>query len=124
MERQAVRMDESTFNVFAEIEAVNAWLDQNPRNPHEDSMRVMKVGEEFGEAVAAYIGMTGQNPRKGVTHTESDLMAELADVAITALCAIQHFTGSREATRNAIADKLWVIIQRAGIPIPPGGAAR
>jgi hypothetical protein len=33
--------------------------------------------------------MVGQNPRKGVTHTREDVAAELADVAFTALVAIE-----------------------------------
>jgi hypothetical protein len=42
-----------------------AWLDAaNGRGPHEAALRVMKIAEE---AVAAYIGLTGANPRKGVT---------------------------------------------------------
>lgn len=48
-------------------------------------LQALKVVEELGEAVAALIGMTGQNPRKGVTHTRADLVSELYDVALTAL---------------------------------------
>lgn len=104
------------WDLFRDIAAINAWLESaNPRTPHEDSMRVMKVGEEYGEAVAAYIGMTGQNPRKGITHTETDLLAELADVAITALCAMQHFTGNTAITRGMLAAKIASIIQRSNI---------
>ena len=45
-----------------------AWLDAaNGRSPHETAARIMKIAEETGEAAAAYIGMTGANPRKGVT---------------------------------------------------------
>ena len=43
-----------------------AWLDAaNGRGPYEIAIRVMKIAEETGEAVAAYIGTTGTNPRKG-----------------------------------------------------------
>ncbi|WP_431897316.1 MazG-like family protein [Nonomuraea sp. bgisy101] len=77
--------------------ALLAWLDTaNPRTEHEISMRIMKIGEEFGEAVAAYIGMTGQNPRKGVTHTLDDLTAELCDVIVTAMVALASVTGDAE----------------------------
>jgi hypothetical protein len=108
------------MDMFRDVEAINAWLDEsNDESPHEDSMRVMKIGEEYGEAVAAYIGMTGQNPRKRVTHTEDDLLKEIADVVVTGLCAIQHFTGSREVTRAIVAEKLAYIIRRAGIAVPP-----
>ncbi|MGV9386077.1 MazG-like family protein [Nonomuraea sp. NPDC003707] len=67
-------------------------------------MRLMKIGEEYGEAVAAYIGVTGQNPRKGVTHTLDDLAGELCDVVITALIALASLTGTAataEAAMNA-----------------------
>lgn len=117
--RRALGLDESrdgAWNLFADIADITAWLDEsNPTGPHEDSMRVMKIGEEFGEAVAAYIGMVGQNPRKGVTHTQADLLAELADVAVTALCAMQHFTQNATVTRGMLAAKVSGIIARSNI---------
>lgn len=106
-----------TWNLFADIADITAWLDtSNETSPHEDAMRVMKIGEEFGEAVEAYIGMTGQNPRKGVTHTQTDLLNELADVAVTALCAMQHFTQNATVTRGMLAAKVSAIIARSDIP--------
>lgn len=57
-------------------------------DPVELQLRVMKIGEEFGEAIEALIGMRGWNPRKGVTHTLEDLEDELADVLITAWMAL------------------------------------
>jgi NTP pyrophosphatase (non-canonical NTP hydrolase) len=51
------------------------------------TLRILKVGEEFGEVARARIGGTGQNPRKGVTHGAADLRDELFDVALTALVA-------------------------------------
>lgn len=113
------------WNVFADIAMINAWLDRsntNMNSEHDDSMRVMKIGEEYGEAVAAYIGMTGQNPRKGVTHSQADLLAELADVTITALCAMQHFTGNADVTRAFLASKIAGIIKRAGLSEVPESA--
>lgn len=103
-------------DLFADIADITAWLDKsNPAGPHEDAMRVMKLMEEAGEAAAAYIGVTGQNPRKGVTHTQDDLLNELADVAITALCAMQHFTQDEAVTRAYLASKVDGIIKRSGI---------
>lgn len=50
-------------DLFADVADITAWLDTaNPRTAHEDSMRVLKLVEEAGEAAAAYIGMVGQNP--------------------------------------------------------------
>ena len=126
--------DASTFgeavtewDMIGDIVAINKWLDEsNPRTEHEDCMRVLKIGEELGEAVEAYIGMTGQNPRKGNgTHTRADLCMELADVAITALCALAHFTSSRDgAYRPAMitgymASKIQAIMVRSDITAVP-----
>lgn len=108
------KIDPGTWDLFGDIAVINKWLDaSNLGSQHEDSMRVMKIGEEFGEAIAAYIGMTGQNPRKGVTHTLDDLLGELSDVAITALAAIQHFTGNEDITRAMLAAKIQAIIVRS-----------
>jgi len=104
------------WNLFADVADITAWLDNsNPTGPHEDAMRVLKLLEEAGEAAAALIGVQGQNPRKGVTHTQDDLLNELADVAITALCAMQHFTHDETVTRAYLAAKVHGIITRSGI---------
>ncbi|MGW7817996.1 MazG-like family protein [Streptomyces puniciscabiei] len=55
-------------------------------------LRVLKLSEEVGEVAEAIIGTTGQNPRKGVTHTWEDVQAELCDVVITALVALRTLT--------------------------------
>lgn len=105
-----------SWDLFADVRDITAWLDRsNPSTPHEDSMRVLKLVEEAGEAAAAYIGMVGQNPRKGVTHTRDDLLNELADVAITALCAMQHFTQNATVTRGMLAAKVAGIMARSDI---------
>ncbi|HXF03440.1 MAG TPA: hypothetical protein VN601_10665 [Arthrobacter sp.] len=104
------------WNLFADVADITAWLDNsNPTGPHEDAMRVLKLLEEAGEAAAALIGVQGQNPRKGVTHTQDDLLNEPADVAITALCAMQHFTQDETVTRAYLASKVDGIITRSGI---------
>ena len=101
------------MSLFENVETLCVWLDDsNEVSQHEDSMRVMKIGEEYGEAVAAYIGMVGQNPRKGVTHTLDDLLSELADVALTAMAAIQHFTQDINLTEKAINTKASSVAER------------
>lgn len=52
--------------------------------------RCAKVAEEAGEVISALIGVIGENPRKGVTHTMGDVESELLDVAATALGAVAH----------------------------------
>ncbi|MFI9723552.1 hypothetical protein ACIHFE_28510 [Streptomyces sp. NPDC052396] len=76
-----------------------AWLDAaNGAGEHETAMRLMKLAEEAGEVMQAYIGMTGQNPRKGVTHQRADVAAELCDVIITAATALHRFADDPAAT--------------------------
>jgi phosphoribosyl-ATP pyrophosphohydrolase len=53
------------------------------------ALQVIKLQEEAGEVAAAYIGLVGSNPRKGVTHSAEDVAMEMADVAITALLGIR-----------------------------------
>nr|WP_280889306.1 MazG-like family protein [Streptomyces sp. LBL] len=71
-----------------------AWLDANRANGGDQGLllRMLKLSEEVGEVAQAVIGATGQNPRKGVTHTWEDVQGELCDVVITALVALRTLT--------------------------------
>jgi hypothetical protein len=90
--------------IWPHIATLVAWLDAaNPRTDHEIACRVMKLAEETGEAVAAYIGMTGQNPRKGTCATLADLAAELCDVIVTAMVALATLTGTTTAEAHLAA---------------------
>lgn len=112
------RVDPGTWDVFGDIAAITRWLDRSNANmdPNlDESMRIMKIGEEFGEVVTAYVGYTGQNPRKGRTHERADVLAELADVAITALCAMYRFTQDADVTRAVLASKVAAIMDRSNI---------
>jgi phosphoribosyl-ATP pyrophosphohydrolase len=80
----------STVGLYATVRAAANWLDEHCGASREQiGLRILKVTEEACEAAAAWIGVTGQNPRKGVTHTPAEVAAELADVAFTALVAIE-----------------------------------
>lgn len=100
------------------VETVDAWLDAAVAAHYQgqplaqDYARVAKATEETGEAIAALIGATGQNPRKGVTHTMQDVTDELADVAMTAILAIQHFTKNASVTRQILRAKLAALSTR------------
>lgn len=93
------------------VEAIDAWLDKNVSSPYtsmslaQDWARVAKISEEAGEAIAELILLTGQNPRKG-THPEAyrRLLMELADTALTAIYAIQHFTKNIDETEIILID--------------------
>lgn len=93
------------------VEWLDAWLDDNVSEPYkqhslaQDFARVAKVSEEAGEAIDAFIGWTGQNPRKGNYATREDLLNELADVALTGIYAIQHFTKGSNETLARLLDR-------------------
>ncbi|MFJ4694810.1 MazG-like family protein [Streptomyces sp. NPDC088766] len=76
-----------------------AWLDaaQPVTGREAVLLRVLKLSEEVGEVAEAVIGATGQNPRKGVSHTWEDVRGELCDVAVTALVALRTLTPEAEA---------------------------
>lgn len=57
------------------------------------TLRLGKMAEEYGEVWKALIGMRGQNPRKGRTHSDLDVVAELYDLALTALVAAASIPG-------------------------------
>lgn len=78
-----------TTDQWATIRGLVAWLDdQNGRSDAEITLRLLKLTEEVGEVAQAWIGVQGQNPRKGVTHTRQDVADELCDVIVTAVVAL------------------------------------
>jgi NTP pyrophosphatase (non-canonical NTP hydrolase) len=80
--------------LWATIDTLGEWLDSHRPVEGREGMllRILKLSEEVGEVAEAVIGATGQNPRKGVTHTWDDVQSELCDVAITALVALRTLT--------------------------------
>jgi NTP pyrophosphatase (non-canonical NTP hydrolase) len=102
--RHTVTVDDTIWKL---VPAARGWLDAaNGTDDAELSLRLLKVTEEAGEVASAWIGMRGQNPRKGVTHTRDDVAAELADVVITALVAIESLGLDARATLEATAAKV------------------
>lgn len=82
-----------------DLAVLSDWIDthNNARGASAEAQqwgRLAKVGEEFGEAIQAFIGYTNQNPRKGYYATKDAVIKELLDVALTALAAVEHFTGN------------------------------
>jgi NTP pyrophosphatase (non-canonical NTP hydrolase) len=73
------------------IDRLHAWLDADRAHGGREGLllRVLKLSEEVGEVAQAVIGATGQNPRKGVSHTWDDVRSELCDVVITAMVALR-----------------------------------
>lgn len=98
---------------WATIRGLVGWLDAaNGRTNEEITLRILKLTEEAGEVAQAWIGVTGQNPRKGVTHQRADVADELCDVIVTAAVALTSVAGDPAAHLNA---KLAKIAARSGV---------
>ncbi|WP_324605040.1 GNAT family N-acetyltransferase [Streptomyces sp. NRRL S-1022] len=62
---------------------------ENGLAPEEQwTLQVLKLAEEVGEAAQAVIGARGTNPRKGHSHTWTDVQDEVADAIITGMVAL------------------------------------
>ncbi|MEZ3182155.1 MazG-like family protein [Streptomyces pimonensis] len=94
------------------IDDLCGWLDANrPADGREGLLlRIIKLSEEVGEVAEAVIGATGQNPRKGTTHTWDDVRSELCDVAVTALVALRTLTPD---AREVFTDHLARVTRRS-----------
>ncbi|TQJ87713.1 MazG-like family protein [Streptomyces sp. SLBN-31] len=84
----------SSPDLWSSVDALWTWLDGDRAHDGGEGLllRILKLSEEVGEVAQAVIGVTGQNPRKGVTHTWEDVQGELCDVVITALVALRTLT--------------------------------
>jgi NTP pyrophosphatase (non-canonical NTP hydrolase) len=83
-------VDSSVWKTIEDLAQVfDEHDEQRGMDPQEQwTLQVLKIAEETGEASQAVIGARGTNPRKGDSHTWSDVHAEVADVVITALVAL------------------------------------
>jgi hypothetical protein len=98
--------------------ALSKWIDAG--NVHRDPEavtwgRIAKIAEEHGEVIQAFIGATGQNPRKGVVGSMADVEKELLDVAITALGALEHFRGHDGTALASLNYAIHEVARRAGV---------
>lgn len=91
----------------------NGEIDTSPLA--QDWARVAKSAEEVGEVIDAFMGLTGQNPRKGLYGDMDHLLDELADVALTGLYTIQHFTKDKERTLDALFERAHHHLVRVGL---------
>jgi NTP pyrophosphatase (non-canonical NTP hydrolase) len=100
------------------LAAISTWIDAANADRDPEALtwiRVAKVAEECGEAVSALNGATGANPRKGVTNHLAEVAAELLDVALTALAAVEHLTGNVGGSLALLDEKVAVVAARAGV---------
>lgn len=79
----------------ANIAAISRWIDGSPGYEGIDPetalwRRCTKVGSEAGEVIDALAAFVGENPRKGVHGTMTEVVEELLDTATAALGALVH----------------------------------
>ncbi|MFF6785738.1 MazG-like family protein [Streptomyces sp. NPDC012510] len=103
---------DSPDGLWRSITLLHAWLEADqPYGGREGLLlRMLKLQEEVGEVAQAVIGATGQNPRKGTTHTWDDVRSELCDVVVTALVALRTLTPD---AREVFADHLAAVTERS-----------
>jgi len=105
-----------TPDQWSTIRDLVAWLDhENGRSRQEITLRLLKITEEAGEVAQAWIGTVGQNPRKGLTHTQTDVADELCDVIVTAAVALASIADDPASHLHA---KLAKIAARSGTATP------
>lgn len=95
---------------------LSKWIDEGNAHRAPEAItwgRLAKITEEAGEVIEAYIGVTGQNPRKGTTHDVEDVVEELLDVAVTALGAIEHLSDHRGDALAMLQNKILRVRLRA-----------
>ena len=111
------------------ILALSRWVDSSPgyngvSSEAADWRRITKLVEEAGEAVSAYAGSLGENPRKGRTHSLDDVLSELYDVALASLGAIAHLRGNSDDAEvlAGLCCHIEAVAIRAGVAPLPSGA--
>ncbi|WP_042374322.1 MazG-like family protein [Streptacidiphilus neutrinimicus] len=88
-------MNDSAWATIAEL---NQWLTRDSELPEQTQkiLQILKISEEAGEVAEAVIGATGQNPRKGFSHSWTDVERELCDVIITSMVALTRLNSGAE----------------------------
>lgn len=82
------------------IERLATRLEEHSTLPPEQRrvLQILKITEEAGEVAEAVFGATGQNPRKGHSHTWQDVEAEVCDVIITAMVTLARLNPEARKT--------------------------
>ncbi|MFF9915083.1 MazG-like family protein [Streptomyces sp. NPDC013457] len=90
------------------VRKLRGWLDEKDQAAAGDVrlLRVLKIGEEFGEAAEAITGALGANPRKDNSHTWEDVAKELCDVIVTAQVALLTINPEAEKVLDARVQRL------------------
>jgi hypothetical protein len=111
-------------NTAAQIAALSQWIDNGPTYVGLDSeahvwRRIGKVTEENGEVTEAWLGVIGENQRKGQFGSVDDVVKELLDVATCALGAIEHLTGNAGCSMHKLREHIDYVFARAGLEAVP-----
>ncbi|MFC8920651.1 MazG-like family protein [Streptomyces sp. NPDC057116] len=105
-------------SVWDGVERLREWLDAEAAPATAGDvrlLRVLKIGEEYGEVAEALHGALGANPRKGASHTWQDVEQELCDVIVTSMVALATINEDgarlldervRHLVRRALPDEL------------------
>lgn len=103
-------------DIWDTVERLAARFEDNSELPPEQQrlLQLLKIQEEAGEVAEAAIGATGQNPRKGHSHTWADVRAEVCDVAVTALV---YLARTNPSAREAFTEHMERIAER-DLPAP------
>ncbi|MCC9306301.1 MazG-like family protein [Kitasatospora sp. RB6PN24] len=85
-------MDDETWET---VNSLALKLDSHSRLTGELAWlgQALKLSEETGEVAEAVIGALGLNPRKGHSHTWTDVRKEACDVAVSALVLLARMGG-------------------------------
>ncbi|GAA2517406.1 MazG-like family protein [Streptomyces gobitricini] len=105
-------MDRTTWDG---VHKLRDWLDEEATPAAAGDvklLRVLKIGEEFGEVAEALHGVLGANPRKGNSHTWQDVEKELGDVIVTAMVALATITPDAE---NVLDARLLGLLERLNL---------
>lgn len=103
--------DTMTGELWGRVDQLKTWLDENadPAIGDVRVWRVLKISEEVGEVSEAMHGAMAANPRKGASHTWSDVNKELCDVIVTAMVALASCTPDAE---KILDDRLEALVNR------------
>lgn len=78
--------------------------------------QITKLMEEVGETAQAFIGYSGQNPRKGHTHSMGDVADEVCDVIVTGMVLLSTIMeGSAEAVFKGRIDGIMNRARKDGL---------
>lgn len=110
-------MDASTWALITQL---RKWLDENVPSEQTERerrlLRVLKIGEEYGEVAEALHGAMGANPRKGQSHTWVDVEKELCDVIVTSMVALATVS---PYARELLDERLQYLVDRV-VPTSAG----